>query len=104
MPREFIASYALLMAAVADATKPAGVVRTMALPARGLTPQATVASERGREAAQRSRRESHLVRRRSATVQFTAAAAYPARQEAVRHLSNSRDWLIFFQIFLYKPV
>ena len=40
----------------------------------------------------------------TATVQFTAAAAYPACQEAVRHLSNSRDWLIFFQIFLYKPV
>jgi hypothetical protein len=39
-----------------------------------------------------------------ATVQFTAAAVYPACQEAVRHLSNSRDWLIFFQIFLYKSV
>ena len=43
-------------------------------------------------------------RRRSVTVRFTAAAAYLAYQEAVRHLSNSRDWLIFFQIFLYKPV
>jgi hypothetical protein len=39
-----------------------------------------------------------------ATVQFTAVATYPACQVAVRHLSNSRDWLIFFQIFLYKPV
>ena len=53
-----------------------------------------------------SRRPSHAISRscHSATVQFTAAAAYPACQEAVRHLSNSRDGLIFFQIFLYKPV
>jgi hypothetical protein len=41
---------------------------------------------------------------RSQLFNFTAVAAYPACQVAVRHLSNSRDWLIFFQIFLYKPV